>query len=319
MADLPRKAAARTARLAALPWVRRPERARAGQAARGRAGRGGDERHPAEDRRAAVPDPGRAQGRRDEVRPGAVGARGGAAGGDGRPLPRAPDQAAGLGTADADPDRARHPRPGPRPRLAGQAGVARRRSDRGGQHRAGAQGALARRPRRRGEGAVPRRRRRAPFRHPSARAAGEDHRPAAARHRRQGPDGRGGGPGRRRARLQARGGGPVDVRGGVSRRSRDRGARRRRLRRQGADHRVARVPRVAGLGDQGRQPAGARPLRRADGAVPVLRAGADRDAARRPAPRQLPDHPERRRLARPAGRPRLRRGGPACRSATCLA
>ena len=48
---------------------------------------------------------------------------------------------------------------GPRCGLARPAGLARRRPDRGRVDRAGAQGALARRPRRRGQGAVPGRRR----------------------------------------------------------------------------------------------------------------------------------------------------------------
>ena len=139
----------------------------------------------------------------------------------------------------------------------------------------------------------------------------QDHRPAAPRHRREGADGRGRGAGGRRARLQARGRGPVDVRRGVPRRPRHRGPRRRRLRRQGADHRVARVARLARRRSSRRHPGGAGPLRRADGAVPVLRPGPHRDAARRPAPRQLPDHAQRGRLPGPARRARLRRGGPA--------
>ena len=72
MTDLPRKAAARTARLAALPL------GYAGRTAIGLGKRIGGapaetvhDRDPAAHRRAALPHPGRAQGRRDEVRPGA--------------------------------------------------------------------------------------------------------------------------------------------------------------------------------------------------------------------------------------------------------
>ena len=68
----------------AAPRLRRPQRHRARQATRGQAGRGRDGRDPAAHRRAAVPHPRGAQGRRDEVRPGAVGAGVGAAGGGGR-------------------------------------------------------------------------------------------------------------------------------------------------------------------------------------------------------------------------------------------
>ena len=63
-----------------------------------------------QERRAAVRRPRRAQGRRDEVRPGAVGVRGRAARGAGRPVPRDAHQAAGGGAAHAGarrPQRAR--------------------------------------------------------------------------------------------------------------------------------------------------------------------------------------------------------------------
>ena len=56
---------------------------------------------------------------------------------------------------------------------------------------------------------------------------------------------------------------------------------------------------------------------RAAGPVPVRRPGADRHAARRPAPRELPDPAERRRQPGPAGRARLRRRGPAARAGRC--
>ena len=96
------------------------------------------------------------------------------------------------------------------------------------QHRAGAQGALARRPRGRGEGPVPRRRRRAPLRHAASWRGWPRPSARCCRASTSSPDGRDGGPGRGRARLQARGGGADDVRRGLPRRPRDRGARRRR-------------------------------------------------------------------------------------------
>ena len=79
-------------------------------------------------------------------------------------------RAAGRRAADADPDRARPARPRTsgddwRDQLVWLDGA----PDGGGQHRPGPQGALARRPRRRRQGAVPRRRR------------GADERPAPAR------------------------------------------------------------------------------------------------------------------------------------------
>ena len=93
----------------------------------------------------------------------------------------------------------------------------------------------------------------------------------------------------------------------------DRRARRRRARRAGAGHGVARQHQLTRGRDPRRHPGGARPLRRAVRAVPVRRPVAHRHAARRPAPGQLPGDPERRRLPRPARRARLRRRGPAPR------
>ena len=64
-------------------------------------GRRGHRRPAGPHRRAAVHRAGRAQGRGDEARPGAVGVRGRAARGERRALPRGADQAAGGGAADA--------------------------------------------------------------------------------------------------------------------------------------------------------------------------------------------------------------------------
>ena len=118
------------------------------------------------------------------------------------------------------------------------------------------------------------------------------------------------GPRGRRARLPPRGRGPGGVRRGLPRRPRDRGARRRRGRRHRAGQRVDGVERLAGLDHREGHPRGARPLRPAAGPVPVRRPRAHRHAARRPAPRELPDPAERRRQPGPAGRARLRRRGP---------
>ncbi len=108
MTELPRKAAVRTARLAALP-LGYAGRSALGLGKRlGGAGRVGADGGPAAHGRAAVPDPGRAQGRGDEVRPGAVGARGRPAGRAGGALPRAPDGAPGLGAVDARGHGLRH-------------------------------------------------------------------------------------------------------------------------------------------------------------------------------------------------------------------
>ena len=116
MADLPRKAAARTARLAALPL------GYAGRSAIGLGKRLGGA--PAEavmtdiqqtHGRAALPHPGRAQGRGDEVRPGAVGARGGAARGVAAPyrdqLTRLQDSAPPMPTQTVRDTLDQRPRP----------------------------------------------------------------------------------------------------------------------------------------------------------------------------------------------------------------
>ena len=102
-----------------------------GQAARRQARRGRAVRCPAAHRRAALPHAGRAQGRGDEVRPGAERPGVRAAGGAGRALPRAPHRAAGLRAADADRDRARAAHRPPRRRLAPAPGLARRCAHRG--------------------------------------------------------------------------------------------------------------------------------------------------------------------------------------------
>ena len=120
MTELPRKAAARTARLAALPaGLRRTPGDGLRQAARRQARRGRAVRGPAAHRRAALPHAGRAQGRGDEVRPGAERPGVRAARGAGRALPRAPHRAAGLRSADADRDRA----PAARPRTSATTGA----------------------------------------------------------------------------------------------------------------------------------------------------------------------------------------------------
>ena len=297
--------------------VRRPDGARARQAAGRPVGRVGADRGPAAHGRAAVPDPGRAQGRGDEVRPGAVGARGRAAGRAGGALPRAPDGAPGLGAADARGHGLRGDRGRARPGLARPAGPDGREGGRRRVDRPGAPRALARRPRGGGQGAVPRRRRRAARRPAADRAGGEGDGAGLPRHRHQAA-GRGGpGPRGRRARLPPRGRGPGGVRRGLPRRPRDRGARRRRGRRHRAGQRVDGVERLAGLDHREGHPRGARPLRPAAGPVPVRRPRAHRHAARRPAPRELPDPAERRRQPGPAGRARLRRRRPPPRAGRC--
>ena len=197
---------------------------------------------------------------------------------------------------------------GPRRRLGRPAGVARRRPDRGRVDRAGAQGTLGRRPRGRGQGAVPRSRRGADVRPPPARSRRQEPGAGAARHRHQGDHRGGAGPGPRRARLRARGRGPASLRRGLPRRPGRRHPRCRRRRQPHPGHRVAGEPVLAGPGDPRGHPGAARPLRPAVRPVPVLRAGAHGDAARRPAPRQLPDPSGRRRRPRTPGGARLRRG-----------
>ena len=157
MSDIPRRTAARTAKLASLPLgCRRPRRRRLGPPARRRQRRRDLRAADGQERRAAVRRARRAQGRRDEVRPGAVGVRG-----------RGPRRVAGAVPRVAD----RSCRP-PRRRcraatctdmLAEQFGRGlaravprvRRHPGGGGEHRPGAPGGVARRARRRGQGAVP--------------------------------------------------------------------------------------------------------------------------------------------------------------------
>ena len=84
-----------------------------------------------------------------------------------------------------------------------------------------------------------------------------------------------------------------------------------------ARHRVDGQPRVAGVGDRHRHPRGTRPLRRAAGALPVLRPGPHRHAARRPAPGELPAA-ARTPTARPGGWACSTSGrSPGCPSAGC--
>ena len=64
-------------------------------------------------------------------------------------------------------------------------------------------------------------------------------------------------------------------------------------------------------------PGGARPLRRAVRALPLLRAGPHRHAARRPAPRELPDPAERRRQPRPPRASSTTAPSPGCPAVRC--
>ena len=102
MSDLPRRAVTRTAKLATLPV------GLAGRTALGLGKRLGGRPaemvaagDPAAHGRADLQGSWRAQGRRDEVRPGAVDLRGRPAAGDRRALPGYPDQAAGIRAAAA--------------------------------------------------------------------------------------------------------------------------------------------------------------------------------------------------------------------------
>ena len=195
------------------------------------------------------------------------------------------DPPAGLRSPDADADRARPDRAGPGRGVARRPGLARRRSDSRGEHRPGPPGPLAGRPRGGGQGAVPRRGRRVAVRPPAARAVRPHDRPARPGRRGQAA-GRGApGPGDRRARLRPGGRGAARLRRRLPRRPRHRGPRRRRGRPPGAGDRVAGEPGLAGLGHRRGHPGGARPLRRALRPVPVRRTAADRDAPRRSAPR----------------------------------
>ena len=218
----------------------RPAGDGARQAARRQARRRGALRGAAAHRRAALPHPGRAQGRCDEVRPGPQRAGVRPARGGQRALPRAPHRAAGLRSPDADGDRARAADHAPRRRLVRTARLARRCPDGGRVDRAGPPRPLARPrgragggggPRGRREGAVPRRRRGADVRPPPdlprrarVRAGVPRHRPQAARRGAAGPR-------CRRARLPPRGGGAGGVRRGLRRPPRHRRARGRHRRR----------------------------------------------------------------------------------------
>ena len=212
--------------------VRRAQRARARQAARRQARRGRDDRDPAAHRRAAVPHPGRAQGRRDEVRPGAVGARGGAARRGRRALPRPADPAPGLRAADADPDRARQPRARPRARTGASSwsgSTAARPPPRRSARCTGAAGTTAARSRSRCS--TP-----APATRCAPTCASSPGWPApigplVPGRRHQAADRGAAGPRRRRARLPPRGRGAARLRRGLPRRPRHRGARRGRGRR----------------------------------------------------------------------------------------
>ena len=306
MSDIPRRAAARTAKLASLPL------GVAGRAAAGWAGgwpAATARRSPPSSgahRRAAVRRARRAQGRRDEVRPGAVGLRGGAARGAGRPVPRGADQAAGGRAADADPRRAPGARRAARP-PAGATGSA-SSTTRPPPPRASARctarcGTTAARSRSRCST-------RAPARRCCPTCASWPGWPAAAaagaRPGRQAAGRRAAGAHRRGARLPRRGGEPARVRRGVRRRPDDRGAAGR-----GPAPQVLVTEWVSGRRCPRSSPTAPRrsaTRRGAARAVPLLRARPGRAAARRPAPGQLPAA-----ARRPAAGARLRRGRPAAR------
>ena len=109
-------------------------------------------------RRADVRRARSAQGRRDEARPGALGVRVDDSGRGGRAVPARAHQTAEPGPVAPGRQGAHRSRRATRPQLAQALPVLRRHSRGGRQHRSGAQGHLARRPRGRGQGAVPRRR-----------------------------------------------------------------------------------------------------------------------------------------------------------------
>ena len=207
-----------------------------------------------------------------------------------------PDRPPGLRAGDAGGDGLRGDRGRPRPGLARPAGRDGRDGGRGSVDRPGAPRPLARRPRGRGQGAVPRRGRRAARRPAADRAGGEGHGAGLPRHRHQAA-------GRRRSRRarptssttasRPRPNRPSPTPSVATPRSWSPTSSRSA---SGAGQRVAGVALVAGLGHPRRHPGGARPLRRAVGPLPVRRPGPHRHAARRPAPGELPDHPDRRRL-----------------------
>ncbi|CAA9345513.1 MAG: Uncharacterized ABC1 family protein SCO5192, partial [uncultured Frankineae bacterium] len=280
---------------------------RARQAAGRSSGGGGDCRAPGPDRRAAVPGPGAAQGRRDEAGAGAVGLRGRPARGPRGPLPRGPDQAPGGGASAAGGDRARSARPRAGPDVARAVRGVRRPACGGGEHRPGAPGGLGRRARGRGEDPVPRcgpsaARRPAPAQPRGPALLGVHPRP-----RRQAVDHRAGGARQRGARLPPGGRVAADLRGGLRRRPGDPRAGGRRRHRARPRHRVdgGHTP-VAH--DRRRDTGGARPRLAAARALPAVRTGARRSAPRRPPSGQLPPA-----AGRPARRHRLRGRQPLAR------
>ena len=119
MNELPRRAVSRTARLASLPLGFAGRTAVGfGKRVGGKPAEAGRGRAAGPHRRAAVQGARRAQGRRDEVRPGHVGHGGRPPRGDGRPLPRHADQAAGGRPAAARRHGAQGARRGAGPAVA---------------------------------------------------------------------------------------------------------------------------------------------------------------------------------------------------------
>ena len=300
MPDLPRKAAARTARLAALPLGYAGRTALGfGKRLGGAPGRDGADRDPAAHRRAAVPDPGRAQGRGDEVRPGAERARGGAAGGGGRPR-----------TASSSPG-SRTPRRRCRPRPCATSSPPAWAPDwkeqlvwlDGGPTAAASIGQVHKGRWHDGRDVAVK------VQYPGAgEALMSDLRQLARLGRTVAPLVPGVDIKPLVEEMQARAVDELDYELEAEAQRAFAEAFRDDPEivvpdvvasgRRGAGHRVAGEPGLAGLDHPRGHPGGARPLRRAVRAVPVRRPGAHRHAARRPAPRELPDHPERRRAAR---------------------
>ena len=155
MPDLPIRAVTRTAKLASLPLGMAGRGARVWAEHRGASGRGGNRGDPGAYGRAGVPRPRGAQGRRDEVRAGAVDLRGGAAGRGGEPVPRGTHQAAGGGTPAARHRSPRGSRRAARPAVAIPLRAVRRHSRGRCVNRAGASSPLGRWSRSRSQGAVP--------------------------------------------------------------------------------------------------------------------------------------------------------------------
>ena len=214
MTDIPRSSLARTAKLVGLPArARRSRRPRGREAGRGPSGRGRRGRAAGPHGRAAVRGARPAQGRGDEVRPGAVGHGGRDARGARRPVPRDAHQAAGVRPPDGRRPGARDPRPRARAALGQhEARRVRRRAGGRGVDRPGAQGRLARRPRGRRQDPVPRRGRGADVRPQPARPGRPRRRVLGARHRHQADHGRAQGADERGARLPPRGPQPAPLR-----------------------------------------------------------------------------------------------------------